>query len=149
MNLLLLSNGDSCRSRIAEALLRSFGRGFRITTAGIAEDEAVSDAVYAVLEERGADFSRVKPVVLSSLEDQSWDYVITLSSEAEEVRKNRLNGIPATCCPFEEIDPEDREQVRALYEQMDRVLYNLYRDVLSEQLLPRCRCGANTFCRCE
>ena len=37
----------------------------------------------------------------------------------------------------------------ALYETMYRELYEFYRDELSEQLLPRCTCGANTYCRCE
>ncbi|MBT9869619.1 hypothetical protein GPK99_12515 [Phocaeicola vulgatus] len=35
------------------------------------------------------------------------------------------------------------------YETMYRELYEFYRDELSEQLLPRCTCGANTYCRCE
>ena len=41
------------------------------------------------------------------------------------------------------------QQVAEVYDLMHRQLYEFYRDELSEQLLPRCRCGANTYCRCE
>ncbi|MCZ2693258.1 hypothetical protein O1359_15600 [Bacteroides fragilis] len=30
MNLLIISNADSCRSRIAQALLSSFGKGMKV-----------------------------------------------------------------------------------------------------------------------
>ena len=44
---------------------------------------------------------------------------------------------------------EQEQQIATLYETMYRQLYEFYRDELSEQLLPRCTCGANTYCRCE
>ena len=34
MNLLIISNADSCRSRIAQALLSSFGKGMKVYSAG-------------------------------------------------------------------------------------------------------------------
>ena len=46
-------------------------------------------------------------------------------------------------------ESEQEKQVASLYETMYRRLYEFYRDELSEQLLPRCTCGANTYCRCE
>lgn len=36
MNILILSNADSCRSRIAQALLSSFEKGMKIYSAGTA-----------------------------------------------------------------------------------------------------------------
>ena len=35
MDILLLSNEDTCRSRIAQELLHTFGRGMNISTAGV------------------------------------------------------------------------------------------------------------------
>ena len=54
--------------------------------------------------------------------------------------------------PFQHIYEDETElehRISELYETMYRELYEFYRDELSEQLLPRCTCGANTYCRCE
>ena len=44
---------------------------------------------------------------------------------------------------------EQEERVRALYDIMHKELYEFFRSELMEKLLPRCSCGANTYCRCE
>ena len=157
MDLLLISNGDSCRSRIAQELLNSFGRGIKIFTAGIAEDSAVSDVVCRVMGEKGYEVSRKKPTSVSIYAKQPWDYVITLTDEAEQERKLLpLHDRPSSYCPFDDpfqisgsSEMETEEKIHQLYEEMYKRLYELYRDELSERLLPKCTCGANTFCRCE
>ena len=53
MDILLLSNEDTCRSRIAQELLHAFGRGMNISTAGIMEGNCVPDAVCNVMEQNG------------------------------------------------------------------------------------------------
>lgn len=45
MDILLLSNEDTCRSRIAQELLHTFGRGMNISTAGVMEGNCVPDVV--------------------------------------------------------------------------------------------------------
>ena len=49
----------------------------------------------------------------------------------------------------DEDETELEHRISELYETMYRELYEFYRDELSEQLLPRCTCGANTYCRCR
>ena len=44
---------------------------------------------------------------------------------------------------------EQEERVVALYDAMHKELYEFFRSELMEKLLPRCSCGANTYCRCE
>ena len=34
-NILIVSNSDTCRSRMAQEILNSFGRGMKISTAGV------------------------------------------------------------------------------------------------------------------
>ena len=77
--------------------------------------------------------------------------------EAEESRKD-FDNVVRNWKHFLYNDPfqayyndEDlvEQQVAEVYDLMHRQLYEFYRDELSEQLLPRCRCGANTYCRCE
>ena len=157
MDLLLISNGDSCRSRIAQEVLNSFGRGIKIFTAGIAEDAAVSDVLSRVMAEKGYEVSRKKPVSVSIYANQLWDYVITLTPEAEEERtKLPLSERSSSNLSFEDpfqtaglSEEELEERVSCLYEKMYAQLYEFYRDELSERLLPKCSCGANTFCCCE
>lgn len=40
-NILIVSNNDMCRSRMAQEILNSFGRGMKISTAGILAGNSV------------------------------------------------------------------------------------------------------------
>ena len=55
MDILLISNEDACRSRIAQELLHTFGRGMNISTAG---QDCVPDVVCDVMEQNGYGISR-------------------------------------------------------------------------------------------
>lgn len=157
MDILLISNEDACRSRIAQELLYSFGRGMKISTAGIMAGNGVPDSVCNVMEQNGYSLSRKKPSGVEAYANQSWDYVITLCMEAEsDLMFRSLDAKHQVHFHFEDAFKDkyhDRskqeQQVASLYENMRRRLYEFYRDELSEQLLPRCTCGANTYCRCE
>ena len=157
MDILLVSLEDICRSRIAQGLLSSYGRGMRIETAGIAEGSHVPEVVCKVMEDNGHEVALNKPVALSSYVEQSWDYVITLCQEAaDEVKYLPIRSNHIVHFDFEDSfkkrglnEDEQEELVLEVYQEMDHQLYRFYRDELSEQLLPRCTCGANTYCRCE
>ena len=144
MDILLISNEDACRSRIAQELLHTFGRGMNISTAGVMEGNCVPDVVCNVMEQNGYGISRKKPSGVGAYAHRSWDYVLTLNAKRqvhfnfEDPFKNRFQS-----------ESEQEQQIATLYETMYRQLYEFYRDELSEQLLPRCTCGANTYCRCE
>ena len=154
MDILLLSNEDTCRSRIAQELLHTFGRGMNISTAGVMEGNCVPDVVCNVMEQNGYGISRKKPSGVGVYAHRSWDYVVTLCKEAEEeLSFLTLNAKRQVHFNFEDpfknrfqSESEQEQQIETLYETMYR---QLYRNELSEQLLPRCTCGANTYCRCE
>lgn len=63
-NILIVSNNDMCRSRMAQEILNSFGRGMKVSTAGILAGNSVLDVVCQVMEQNGYDFSRRSPVTL-------------------------------------------------------------------------------------
>lgn len=157
MNLLIVSNNDTCRSRMALEILSSFGRGMKIFTAGVLPGTSVPDAVYRVMEQNGYALSHKKACDVELYCHQPWDYVITLCGEAEEARKDFDNKIKnwkhfSFDDPFQGFsrdESEHEQRIAQVYDVMNRQLYEFYRDELSEQLLPRCRCGANTYCRCE
>ena len=149
MDILLISNEDTCRSRIAQELLHAFGRGMNISTAGIMEGNCVPDAVCNVMEQNGFSVSRKKPSGVGA-------YTHLCKEAGEELKFITLDAKQQAHFDFEDPfknrfqnESEQEQQVAALYEIMYRQLYEFYRNELSEQLLPRCTCGANTYCRCE
>ena len=110
-----------------------------------------------VMEQNGYDCSRKKASDVDIYCHQPWDYVITLCEEAKEVEGDFNKEVKnwkhfSFDDPFQHIYEDETElehRISELYETMYRELYEFYRDELSEQLLPRCTCGANTYCRCE
>lgn len=157
MNILLISNNDICRSRMAQEILSSFGKGIKIFTAGVLPGGIVPEVVANVMEQNGYEFSHKKANDVDIYCHQPWDYVITLCEEAEDAHRDFDKGV-RNWRHFSFADPlrnfygdvnGQEQRVSALYEVMYKQLYEFYRDELSEQLLPRCTCGANTYCRCE
>ena len=123
MNILLVSNNDMCRSRMAQKILSSFGHGIKIFTSGVLPGRVVPSSVVGVMEVEGDFNKEVKNWKHFSFDD-----------------------------PFQHVYGDETEleyRISELYETMYCELYEFYRDELSEQLLPRCTCGANTYCRCE
>ena len=85
MNILLVSNSDICRSRMAQKILSSFGHGTKIFTSGVLPGRVVPSSVVGVMEQNGYDCSRKKASDVDIYCHQPWDYVITLCEEAKEV----------------------------------------------------------------
>lgn len=119
-NILIVSNSDTCRSRMAQEILNSFGRGMKISTAGVLVGNSVPDVVCQVMEQNGYDFSRRKPCDVATYAQQTWDYVITLCPEAEEVQKE-MQGVVRKYVSFNFADPfrgakegEECEQLLAI-----------------------------------
>ena len=137
-NILIVSNSDTCRSRMAQEILNSFGRGMKISTAGVLVGNSVPDVVCQVMEQNGYDFSRRKPCDVATYTQQTWDYVITLCPEAEEVQKE-MQGVVRKYVSFNFADPfrggihaddEQEERVVALYNAMHKELYEFFRSEL-------------------
>ena len=89
--------------------------------------------------------------------NKSWDTIIVLSETTDEIRNHFSKEVKHWYyLPFDELFPTISadgtdlwEGLLRLKEEIGKKIYELYRDELKEQLLPRCTCGANDFCRCE
>ena len=157
LDILLVSNDDTCRSRMAQELLISFGRGMTIFTAGAIAGGEVPEAVSELMSEQGYEISRKKPMAVDTYRGQQWDVVITLCDEAEEavaaldLKAKHLQHFHFDD-PFAKRGCAEEEQATLLlevYRAMHRELFRYYRNTLSDLLMPNCTCGANTYCRCE
>lgn len=157
MNILILSNADSCRSRIAQALLSSLGKGMKIYSAGTAPAAEVHPLVLKLIKETGIEPDTRPPHSIYEYTNKSWDAVIVLSGTTDEIRNHFSKEVKHWYyLPFDEQFPtipadgtDLWEGLLRLKEEIGKKIYELYRDELKEQLLPRCTCGANDFCRCE
>ena len=82
---LFVCTGNSCRSQMAEGLLRCLGVGdFEVHSAGIQPWTLHPLAVRAMVE-RGIDISRQYSKSVEQYRDQSFDYVITVCDIAREL----------------------------------------------------------------
>lgn len=157
LDLLIVSNEDTCRSRMAQELLMSFGRGMTVFTAGAIAGNGIDPLMSQMMSEQGHELSRKKPMAVETYRGQQWDVVITLCEEAQETvdaldLKARHIQHFQFADPFDKRGRDEETQMSLLlelYQTMHRELYRYYRNVLSDLLMPSCTCGANTYCRCE
>ncbi len=83
-SVLILCTGNSCRSQMAEGLLRSFDKSLEVFSAGTIPAEAVHRLAVQVMREEWVDLSLSKPKSVDEFLDQHFDYVITVCDEANE-----------------------------------------------------------------
>lgn len=85
MKILILCTGNSCRSQMAEGILRSFDSTLEIFSAGTRPEKEVNPLAVRVMKEIGIDISGHYPKNADQFIDQSFDYVITVCDNAREV----------------------------------------------------------------
>lgn len=84
-SVLVLCTGNSARSQIAEALLARKGAGrFEVVSAGSKPAARVNPVAVRVLAEAGIPWEGKTPKGLEGLEQQRWDFVITVCDRAKE-----------------------------------------------------------------
>lgn len=82
---LFLCTGNSCRSQMAEGLLRHMaGDRFEVLSAGTAPSSAVSRLAVKAMAELGIDISAGVPKSVDDLDDLNFDVVITVCDNANE-----------------------------------------------------------------
>ena len=88
MKILILCTGNTGRSQIAEAFLRSFARknptkSFEVQSAGTAPAREIHPVAIRVMKEIGIDVSGHYPKSVEKFLDNSFDYVITVCDNAQ------------------------------------------------------------------
>ena len=81
---LILCTGNSCRSQMAEGILRHYGNDrFEVFSAGTIPSQANPVAI-RVMKEIGIDISGHRSKHVDEFKGQSFDYVITVCDNAKE-----------------------------------------------------------------
>jgi arsenate reductase (thioredoxin) len=84
MKILILCTGNSCRSQMAEGLLKSFDNSLEVFSAGTRPEKQVNPYAVKVMSELGIDISNNKAKSIDQFLDKEFDYVITVCDNAKE-----------------------------------------------------------------
>ncbi len=84
MKILILCTGNSCRSQMAEAFLKSFDKNLIVYSAGTKPAEKVLYSTIRVMNEIGLDLSENKTKSVDEFIREKFDYVITVCAGAKE-----------------------------------------------------------------
>jgi len=84
MRILILCTGNSCRSQMAEAFLKSFDSQLDVFSAGTKPASQVHPKAIQVMKESGIDLTSHQPKMVDQFLRESFDYVITVCDNAKE-----------------------------------------------------------------
>jgi arsenate reductase len=84
MKILILCTGNSCRSQMAEAFLKSFDPNLEVFSAGTKPARQVHPIAIQVMKEISIDISSNNPKPVDQFLTESLDYVITVCDHAKE-----------------------------------------------------------------
>lgn len=84
MKILILCTGNSCRSQMAEGILKSFDKNLIVHSSGTKPSAKVHDNAVLVMKELGINISNYKPKLLVPFLSETFDYVITVCGNAKE-----------------------------------------------------------------
>ncbi len=87
MKIFFLSNKNSCRSQMAEAILRNYGKNLEIYSAGLDPANHISPIAIEVLKEIGIDLAPQVPEHYSKYKNIEFDFLITVGSGTLEELK--------------------------------------------------------------
>ena len=82
--ILILCTGNSCRSQMAEGILKAFDKRLDVYSAGTIPAKNVSSKAIAVMKEIGIDISSNKTKSVENFLKEEFDYVITVCDNAKE-----------------------------------------------------------------
>ena len=97
MKILVVCTGNSCRSQIAEGLIKNRFPDFEVFSAGTHPESTVNPYAVRVMQENEIDISSHYPKLVDDFLDTEFDYVLTVCDSANELcpvfpnAKNRIH----------------------------------------------------------
>ena len=84
MRILILCTGNSCRSQMAEGIMRNLNPKMEVFSAGTRPEKQVNKYAIKVMSEIGIDISQHYPKLVDEFIFESFDSVITVCDNAKE-----------------------------------------------------------------
>ena len=143
MKILILCTGNSCRSQMAEAYLKSFDNRLHVYSAGTEPSGQVHPKAIEVMKEEGIDLSQNSTKPVNKFLDNEFDYVVTVCDGAKESCpvftgkvKNRLHmGFedPAEVTGSDHIILSEFRRIR---DEIKRDFKEFYNEQVKQQMQP-------------
>ena len=114
---LLLSAGSPCRAIIAETILNNHidkNLGIEFTGAGLRASTEINNNAMKLLASAGIDIEKLKPKILSEVEDEDFDLVVTMCSHSKEICPKFPREVPTIHMQFPEIVEENESTCKEL-----------------------------------
>ena len=97
MKIIVVCTGNSCRSQMAEGLIKNRFPDIEVFSAGTHPELNVNPYAVKVMQEKGVDISSQYPKLVDDLIDVEFDYALTVCDSANELcpvfpnAKNRIH----------------------------------------------------------
>lgn len=104
MKILILCTGNSCRSQMAEGLIKNKYPDFEVSSAGTYPAETVNPYAVKVMQDIGVDISENFPKNVEQFANDEFDYVFTVCDSAKEICPVFNNAKNKVHKPF--VDPK-------------------------------------------
>lgn len=148
MKILILCTGNSCRSQMAHGFLQSFDKNIQVYSAGTHPAEKVNPLAVETMADVGIDISRHIPTNVTAYLCETWDYVITVCSNAQETCPV-FNGNVGKRLHIGFDDPSEAkgtsEFIKREFEKVRNEIKNefakFYITEIKKQELPKCACN--------
>ena len=85
MKIIVICTGNTCRSQIAEGLLKHKYPDYEIQSAGTHPEAIVNPYAVRAMAEEGYDISTHYPKLVDGFIEESFDFVLTVCSSADEL----------------------------------------------------------------
>lgn len=83
--ILVICTGNTCRSQMAEGIIKNIDKSFRVFSAGSKPEKIVNPFAVRVMNEIGIDISNNKPKSVDLFTGENFDYVFTVCDNAKEI----------------------------------------------------------------
>ena len=137
MRILVLCTGNSCRSQIAEAFLKSFDAKMEVYSAGTIPTERVNPYAIKIMNEIGIDINKNKPKNVEEFLNQEFEYVITVCDGAKETCpmftgrvKNRIHIGFEDPADAKGTDEEIMKVFRKVRDEIKDEFYKFYKSII-------------------
>jgi len=124
VKIIVICTGNTCRSQIAEGLLKAKYPEHDIYSAGTKPEDIVNPYAVKAMAEEGYDISSQYPKLVNEFINEPFDYVLTVCDSANELCPVFPNGNNRIHNDF--VDPS-----RSSYDSEEHAL-NVYRNTVQE-----------------
>jgi len=122
---LILCTGNSCRSQMAEGILRHYGSDkFEVLSAGT-KPSTVNKTAIKVMQEIGIDISKHRSKHIDEFLGQKIDFIISVCDNAKESCPIFPGGTTRLHWPFPD-PPHDQEITEAVLNKFRKVRYLIH-----------------------